>query len=250
MKKFTATANGGAPIHSDDRRTIFNEEFWDVIEGLFSPYLTDTQGIIVSGCVISGGGPYDISEGIVFLDGEFMRLPAQTGQTLPKYIKAATAVNDSRTFADGSTGTMAVTKSAELAGSAPGTQYIAITSITDPDDRRWINYDTGWVSVSSFTTGITGSNVAYRRVGKKVQLRGTITINQATWVLGGGWFTLPAGTRPTIQVSFGNAQVNDASTIVAVTSEVRTTGLVTGGTVSGSFTNGDVYLGGMSFFID
>jgi hypothetical protein len=136
MKKFTSSGNGGAPVHKEDLRTIFNDELWDVLESMFSQHLTSTEGVIVSGCVISGGGPYDISEGIVFLDGEFMRLPAQTGQTLPKYIKAAASVNDTRTFADGSSGVVAVTKAAELAGSSPGTQYIAITSTTDPDDRR------------------------------------------------------------------------------------------------------------------
>lgn len=139
MKKVSSGSDlGGAPFTKADLRTIFNDEIWDAIEAIFSPYSSDTEGLIISGCVISGAGPYDISEGIVLLDGEFMRLSAATSQTLPKYIAAAAAVNDSRTMGDGTTATVAVTKSAELVGSVPGAgQYIAITSTTDPDDRRW-----------------------------------------------------------------------------------------------------------------
>jgi len=139
MKKISSSATlGGAPVHKGDLRETFNDEIWDVIEALLSPYNSDTEGIIVSGCEITGSGPYDIAAGIVYLNGEFMRLAAATGQTLPKYIQAATAVNDTRTFNDGTSAAVFVTKSAELAGSAPGSgQYIAITSTTDPDDRRW-----------------------------------------------------------------------------------------------------------------
>lgn len=140
MKKITSSATlGGAPVNKGDLRTVFNDEIWDALEALLSPFITDTQGLIVSGCVLSAnGGNWDISEGIVFIDGEFMRFDAVTNQSLPKYIKAATAVNDTRTFADGSSATLFITKKADLAGSAPGAgQYIAITSSTDPDDRRW-----------------------------------------------------------------------------------------------------------------
>lgn len=139
MKKITSSATlGGAPFTKEDMRTVFNDEIWSAMQAMLSPFNADTEGIIVSGCVVSGGGPYDISAGIVYLDGEFMRLPAATGQTLPKYIAAAAAVNDARTFADGTNNTLFITKAAELVGSAPGTQYVAITTATDPDDRRYV----------------------------------------------------------------------------------------------------------------
>jgi hypothetical protein len=138
MKKINSSGQlGGMPINQGDMREVFNSEIWDAMEALLYTFDADTQGVIVSGCVISGSGPYDISEGIVYLNGEFMRLPAATGQTLPKYIAPAAAVNDNRVFADTTTKTAFITKSAELVGSAPGVgQYIAITSSTDPDDRR------------------------------------------------------------------------------------------------------------------
>lgn len=140
MKKITQVAEtGGAPIYFDDFRDVFNLEIWNAMEALLSGYTSDTEGVIVSGCTVGGSGPssYTISAGIVFLDGEFMRLAAQTGLSLPQYIKADTAVNTQRTFDDTNLKTLYITKSATVAGSAPGAgQYIAITSTTDPDGRR------------------------------------------------------------------------------------------------------------------
>ncbi len=141
MKKITSVADlGGGPVTKEDLRTVFNDELWDAIEAILGMFSANTEGVIVSGCVISGGGPYDITAGIVYLNGEYMRLPALTGQTLPKYIAPATAVNDNRLFSDATTHALYITKSAELVGSAPGAgQYIAITVSTDPDDRRLQN---------------------------------------------------------------------------------------------------------------
>lgn len=142
MKKINPSAvTGGMPINTDDFRTVFNSEIWGPMEAMLSPFNSDTQGIIVSGCTLTPNGPnWDISAGIVYLNGEFMRLAAATNQALPKYIAPAAAVNDNRVFSDQTTKTAFITKSAELVGAAPGAgQYVAITSSTDPDDRRWVN---------------------------------------------------------------------------------------------------------------
>lgn len=141
MKKINNSGQpGGMPINQDEMREVFNDEIWDAIESILSPYNTDTQGIIVSGCEVTGGGPYSIAAGVVYLNGEFMRLPAATGQTLPKYIAPATPVNHSAVFADTVIRVAFITKSAELVGSTPGAgQYVAITTSTDPDDRRLSN---------------------------------------------------------------------------------------------------------------
>jgi hypothetical protein len=140
MKKITQVAEtGGARIDFDDLRETFNKEIWDAMQGMMSLYDSDVQGIIVSGCTIGGSGPssYTISAGIVYIDGEFRRLAATTGLSLPQYIKAATDVNTTRTFEDTTIKTLFITEGADLAGSAPGAgQYIAITTTTDPDDRR------------------------------------------------------------------------------------------------------------------
>lgn len=141
MKKITQSATtGGAPIYLDDFKDVFNDEIWDILQAKFAAFDTDAEGIIVQGCNIGGSGPssYTISGGIVYLDGEFRRLSAATGLSLPQYIIAATDVNTTRTFEDTVVKTLFVTKSAELDTSAPGSgQYIAITSTTDPDNRRF-----------------------------------------------------------------------------------------------------------------
>lgn len=139
MKKFTSTALGGAPVNDDDLLDIFNSEIWDAIQSLLSPFDADVQGVVVSGCVTTNNsGNFDMTAGIVYLNGEFMRVAAATNQSFTKYIAPSAAVNDTRTYGDGTTNVTAITKGAGLVGSAPGSgQYLTIASLTDLDDRRW-----------------------------------------------------------------------------------------------------------------
>lgn len=141
MKKITQIAEtGGARIDFDDFRDVFNKEIWDVLQGVFSAYDSDAQGVIISGCIVGGTGPssYTLSSGIVYIDGEFRRVSSASSLSLPQYIKAATDINITRTFQDSNIKTLYITKSADLATSAPGAgQYIAITTTTDPDKRRY-----------------------------------------------------------------------------------------------------------------
>lgn len=162
MKKIVSTTDlGGAPVFKNDLREVFNVEFWDVIEALLSPYDSDTEGLIISGCEISAGSDYDITAGIVYLNGEFMRLPASTGNAFTTYIAPATPSEDTRTFADGSTNGLVETKAAEIVGSAPGAgQYITISSLTNSNSRRWTNLNSGAVYI---TSSGTQSSVAVRR---------------------------------------------------------------------------------------
>jgi len=139
MKKFTSTGLGGAPIFKDDLKTIFNDELWAVIQAMLSAFDSNTEGLVISGCVTTANaGNFDMTAGIVYLNGEFMRIAAVTNQSFTKYIAPSTAVNDTRTFEDSSSQVVAVTKGAELVGSAPGAgQYLTIASLTDLDNRRW-----------------------------------------------------------------------------------------------------------------
>jgi len=138
MKKYNnPIPDGGAPLNNNRLNTELNLEFWDTIEGLMSRFLSDSEGVILTGCVITGGGPYNISAGIVFLNGEFMRLPAQTGVTLPTYIQPDAVNNITKQFADGANKTLIIEKAAKI-GAAPGSgQKISIITTTDPDDRRF-----------------------------------------------------------------------------------------------------------------
>jgi len=54
--------------------------------------------------------------------------------------------------------------------------------------------DTGWISVTSFNSGFSGQDVAYRRINQVVYLRGRL--NGGTG--GSGAFVLPSGFRPTV----------------------------------------------------
>lgn len=166
MKKFTtATDLGGAPIFKNDLREVFNLEIWDALESVLSPFdfNFDSEGIIVSGCIISGSGPYSMASGIVYLNGEFMRIPLQSSFSLPQYIVPDTIVNDSRTFSDSTSHIVMITKSATISSSPAGSgQSIAITTATDPDDRRWrpiisdlITLRTKVISVSSWNMNTT-----------------------------------------------------------------------------------------------
>lgn len=131
MKKLTtATDLGGAPIYKSDFRTLFNVDIWDCVQGLLSMYNATTEGVIVSGCVVTpNAGNFDMTTGVVYLNGVFMRVPAVTNQTFPKYIQPGTVVNDSRIFADGSTHTVMVDTPAICQAGIPGSgQYITIST--------------------------------------------------------------------------------------------------------------------------
>lgn len=194
MKKITtATDSGGAPIYKSDLREVFGKEIWDTLEGLLYRYQADTQGIIVSGCVITAnGGGFDITAGIVYLNGEFMRLAASTALSFPKYIAADTVTNDTRTFADGTSHVVTINKIAGIDTPLPvGVQYIAITNLTDANDRRWNPQSAvevaaaivattapAWVNVTLLNSwaSISGATVQYRHntVTKTIELRGIL----------------------------------------------------------------------------
>jgi len=140
MKKLsTATDLGGAPIYKNDLREVFNYEIWAAVEALMSQFNSDTQGIVVQGCVTTAnGGNFDMTSGVVYINGEFMRIPAATNQAFTKYIAPAAVVNSTRTFADTTSHVVTIDSKAELVSSAPGTgQYITISSLTSLDARRW-----------------------------------------------------------------------------------------------------------------
>jgi len=140
MKKLsTATDLGGAPIYKNDLREVFNYEIWAAVEALMSQFNSDTQGIVVQGCVTTAnGGNFDMTSGVVYINGEFMRIPAATNQSFTKYIAPAAVVNSTRTFAYTTSHVVTIDSKAVLVSSAPGTgQYITISSLIDLDDRRW-----------------------------------------------------------------------------------------------------------------
>lgn len=241
MKKLTtATDLGGAPITKNDLREVFNSEIWAAIQALLSPYDADSQGIVVSGCVTTANvGNFDMTAGIVYLNGEFMRIAAATNQTFTKYIAPKAVINDTRTFADTTTHVVTIDKQAELVSSSPGAgQYITISSLTDLDDRRWTpasNQGLAVVSGGSWittalantdvqngsgtnSTSIGSSNVHYR-IGEKETFINLRIINV---VFAGTpsevWVIAPTAIRNIL-----NQELRPGGNIYAITGTVNST---------------------------
>lgn len=180
MKKYTSTALGGAPVDNDDLLDIFNSEIWAVIQAKLSMFDSDIEGIIISGCVTTANaGNFDMTAGIVYLNGEFMRVAAATNQTFTKYIAPSTPVNDDRQYADGTTNTIAVTKGAGLVSSAPGSgQYLKIASLIDLDERRTPFAPPKWndiTPINGWTAGTGQDKPQWRKdYNGRVYLRGIV----------------------------------------------------------------------------
>ncbi len=131
--------SGGAPFSNEDLNDVFQGEIWAALQAMLSQYNDDAEGVIVSGCVVTPNvGNFDMTAGIVYLNGEFMRVDAVTNQTFPKYIKAATPTNIVRAFQDTLNKTFIVERKAEVSATVDGSgQEITISSVSASNDRRF-----------------------------------------------------------------------------------------------------------------
>lgn len=130
--------SGGAPFTNEDLNDVFQDEIWAAMQAMLSQYDSDAEGVIVSGCVVTpNASNFDMTAGIVYLNGEFMRVDAVTNQTFTKYIKASTPTNVTRTFNDAASKTFIIEKKAEVSGTADGGgQEITISSLYSSLYRR------------------------------------------------------------------------------------------------------------------
>ena len=130
---------GGAPFTNEDLSDVFQTEIWAALQAMLSVYDADAEGVIVSGCVVTpNAGNFDMTAGIVYLNGEFMRVDAVTNQTFTKYIKAATPTNVARVFQDTISKTFIVERKAEVSATvAAGGQEITIASVAASNNRRF-----------------------------------------------------------------------------------------------------------------
>ncbi len=130
--------SGGAPFTNEDLNDVFQGEIWAAMQAMLSQYDSDAEGVIVSGCVVTpNASNFDMTAGIVYLNGEFMRVDAVTNQTFTKYIKASTPTNVTRTFNDAASKTFILEKKAEVSGTADGGgQEITISSLYSSLYRR------------------------------------------------------------------------------------------------------------------
>lgn len=142
MRKLVSPiADGGFPWGGEDILTVFQDDFWDALQGLLAVYDGDTQGVIVQGCVVTATADFDITAGIVYMDGEFYRLPAQTNVPTGQHIVPGATVFTQRTFQDLGLKNFVEIKGAIVQASLPGGQFITINSISprrNPDVREAI----------------------------------------------------------------------------------------------------------------
>jgi hypothetical protein len=200
--------SGGAPFTNEDLNDVFQTEVWAALQGLLSEYNADAEGVIVSGCVVTpNASNFDMTAGIVYLNGEFMRVDAVTNQTFTKYIKAAPVTNVARVFEDTVSKTFIVEKKAEVSATVDaGGQEITISSIESSFPRRLINLGSdgsiAWTTSGlSLGSGVTNSSFKFKKTNRNtVKLDGWLT--KSAGVNGFTFATLPSGYRPSTNKYF------------------------------------------------
>ncbi len=152
--------SGGAPFSNEDLNDVFQGEIWAALQAMLSQYNDDAEGVIVSGCVVTPNvGNFDMTAGIVYLNGEFMRVDAVTNQTFPKYIKAATPTNIVRAFQDTLNKTFIVERKAEVSATVDGSgQEITIASVAAANDRRFSVANATKLGLTKLYANVAASN--------------------------------------------------------------------------------------------
>ena len=147
--------SGGAPFTNEDLNDVFQGEIWAAMQAMLSQYDSDSEGVIVSGCAVTpNASNFDMTAGIVYLNGEFMRVDAVTNQTFTKYIKASAAANVARDFNDGASKTFIIEKKAEVSATVDGGgQEITISSLYSSLYRR-IEFLSGSHAVNVTSAGV------------------------------------------------------------------------------------------------
>lgn len=139
MKRFEDfsgnSRTGGAPFYSEDFHDTQAEIYTALVDMLEN--LTGGVSCVLSGGVITGASPYNISAAVVFLtDGagnrDIYRLPAQAGVTAgTKYLKADTDVETTRTYDDASVQPVLIEKRATVSGTTGSGEQITFNPATD-----------------------------------------------------------------------------------------------------------------------
>jgi hypothetical protein len=250
-------ANGGAPIYLGDLINLTQDEQWDVIQGMAQAMTREltlnsviyNSGIVISGLVVSGRDDVlqtaSYTAGIVYIDGQFLRVPAYAGNYNVSIEKSG-ATNTSRTFKDGSS--KAIIR--EYKGSIVLFAATTAAVYMHPDfidDYRLIGHIHGrgqWqnVTLANGWVASASSRAPQYRLGRdrKVHFRGAISHAAATNDTFG---TLATEFRPNNNVrlgahSFGG--VAPENRLLTVTSAGVSSIVRTG-------TNTDVSLEGLCF---
>jgi hypothetical protein len=208
MKKVLIT-NGWPLVYQPHQETM--DAVIDGLKKLATPF----GDCILSGCIIggdTGGGSFPVSEGVVLLGGEVMRLPAQTigtgvvGSQRVVYKSTINLVDYPVAHADGEVKPMVVENIAQLKNAIEVEDgEVAYLDLPRVDDKLINLFGGKWQQVTAsggcdFDIGIVGNAanyMSYIKDGSNVIIRGAIRIvgalaNDASKVI----FVLPSGFRP------------------------------------------------------
>lgn len=130
MKRLNTILTGGFPFYGTDIKDTLQDEFYALFKAFLNAMTSGkTEGVVIDGVNVTSAAAFDTTAGIVFLDGEFYRIDAQSDIANPSYIVPDTDVDETRVYADLATKNAIVTKKATVQGSIPGAgQYITIDS--------------------------------------------------------------------------------------------------------------------------
>ena len=207
--------SGGAPFTNEDLNDVFQTEVWAALQAMLSVYDADAEGVIVSGCVVTpNAGNFDMTAGIVYLNGEFMRVDAVTNQTFTKYIKAATPTNVARVFQDTISKTFIVERKAEVSATVDGSgQEITIASVAASNNRRFSVATATKLGLTKLYANVAASNTdgAVTQDALVTALALKADKVQTAWtdiLLNSDWEKYPTGQTPQWRVDqFGKIEL-------------------------------------------
>lgn len=107
--------NDGQGLFSEDLQTIQLDAL-QAAEGL----LANLPDGIISGCEITGAGPYNVAAGFVLIAGRVRRFAGATGVALPGSIAATSTAGTTRPLASGGTANIFTDHSCEFRANATG----------------------------------------------------------------------------------------------------------------------------------
>jgi hypothetical protein len=137
MKKFiNPIPDGGFPIYDPEINSVLQSELWDAIENSLLGLVSGggSTNVIIQGGNVSdnGNGTYNIGNGIVFIDGEFMAFDAAINQTGVTFLTPATPTTTQTEYADAVTRDYYIEQKAEIVGSNPPGTSILIEVNVNP----------------------------------------------------------------------------------------------------------------------
>lgn len=179
MKKLKSPLDAGfPPFFNDDIVPTFQDDIYAVLKAIIQGIQANNaingqpNGMIVSGCVFTpnGGNPanWDVTSGIVFLDGEFLPFAGATNVTTSHFITRHADVVTQRTWEDTTNHDFIINKYAVVTSTAGTGNAIAFdtTYYTNNIQPYLLNYIVGtpannvWLNTFDLTAAFAYANSA------------------------------------------------------------------------------------------